>query len=79
MKLGQSAQWDNDRQRILLRLLLALLLGLALISHSRHVHPQTAQGRTWTIEPGIGITGTYTDNVALAPKGDERRMILPPS
>jgi hypothetical protein len=71
MKLGRSAQQDDDRQRILFRLLLALLLGLALISHSRHVYPQTTQGRTWTIEPGIGISGTYTDNVALAPKGAE--------
>jgi hypothetical protein len=71
MKLGQPGQQDDDRQRILLRLLFALLLGLALISHSRYVYPQTTQGRTWTIEPGIGINGTYTDNVALAPQGTE--------
>jgi hypothetical protein len=71
MKLGQWAQRADDRQRIRLRLLLTLLLGLALISHSRYVHPQTIQGRTWTIEPGIGINGTYTDNVALAPQGAE--------
>jgi hypothetical protein len=72
MKLGQSAQWDDDRQRILLRLLLTLLLGLPLISHSRYVYPQTSQGRTWAIEPGIGINGTYTDNIALAPQGAEQ-------
>jgi hypothetical protein len=71
MTLSQSAQQDDDGQRILLRLLLALLLGVALICHSRYVHPQTTQGRTWTIEPGIGINGTYTDNVGLAPKGAE--------
>jgi uncharacterized protein (PEP-CTERM system associated) len=68
---AQPAQQDDDGQRILLRLLLALLLGVALICHSRYVHPQTTQGRTWTIEPGIGINGTYTDNVGLAPKGAE--------
>jgi hypothetical protein len=71
MNLGQSAQQDDDHQRILLRLLLALLLGVALISNSRYVYAQTTQGRTWAIEPGIEINGTYTDNVALAPKGAE--------
>jgi hypothetical protein len=71
MKLGHSGQRDNDRQRILLKLLLMLLLGLALISHSRYIYPQTAQGRTWVIEPGIAIDGTYTDNIDLAPEGAE--------
>lgn len=71
MKLGRSAQRRDDRQRILFRPLLAPFLGLALISHSHYVYPQTTQGRTWTIEPGVGITGTYTDNVGLAPKGAE--------
>jgi hypothetical protein len=71
MKLGQSAQQDDHCQRILFRLLVALFFGLALISHSSYVYPQTTQGRIWAIEPGIGINGTYTDNIALAPKGAE--------
>jgi hypothetical protein len=68
---SQSAQWDDDRQRILPRLLPALLVGLALISHPRDVYPQPPQRHAWTIEPGIGVAGTYTDNVDLAPKGSE--------
>jgi hypothetical protein len=68
---SQLAQRDDDRQRTLSRLLSALLLGLALIGHSRDIYPQPAQRRTWAIEPGIEVTGTYTDNAALAPKGAE--------
>jgi hypothetical protein len=68
---SHSVQWDDERQRILPRVLVALLISLALIGHSRDAYPQPPQQRTWAIEPGIGIAGTYTDNVALAPKGAE--------